>query len=196
MGRDIKERALADADAPDLDELERRMDGALASLKTKLASLRTGRASATMLDPVMVDAYGQATPLNQVGTITVPEPRMIVLNIWDKTVVGPAEKAIRNSGLGVNPVVDGTLIRIPIPELNEERRRELSKVAGGYGEDARIAIRNVRRDGMDQIKKAKSDGMPEDEQKLYSDEVQALTDKKIAAVDGAVTEKEKEIMQV
>ena len=187
---------MADPEAPDLDELERRMAGALANFKTKLASLRTGRASASMLDPVMVEAYGQATPLNQVGTVTVPEPRMIVLNIWDKGNVGPAEKAIRNSGLGVNPVVDGTIIRIPIPELNEERRRELTKVAGAYAEDARIAVRNVRRDGMDQIKKAKSDGMPEDEQKLYADEVQSLTDKKIAEVDSALAGKEKEIMQV
>ena len=187
---------MADAEAPDLEELERRMDGAFANYRTKLASLRTGRASATMLDPVMVEAYGQATPLNQVGTVTVPEPRMIVLNIWDKSVVGAAEKAIRNSGLGINPVVDGTLIRIPIPELNEERRRELSKVAGGYAEEARVAIRNVRRDGMDQIKKAKGDGLPEDEQKLYSDEVQSLTDKKIALVDTALADKEKEIMQV
>ena len=187
---------MADAEAPDLDELERRMDGAIANYRSKLASLRTGRASASMLEPVMVEAYGQATPINQVGTVTVPEPRMIVLNIWDKGVVGAAEKAIRNSGLGVNPVVDGTLIRIPIPELNEERRRELTKVAGGYAEEARVAIRNVRRDGMDQIKKAKSDGLPEDEQKLYSDEVQSLTDKKIAVVDDALADKEKEIMQV
>lgn len=187
---------MADAEAPDLDELERRMDGAIASLKTKLASLRTGRASATMLEPVMVEAYGQATPINQVGTVTVPEPRMIVLNIWDKGLVGAAEKAIRNSGLGVNPVVDGTLIRIPIPELNEERRRELTKVAGGYAEETRIAIRNIRRDGMDQIKKAKADGLPEDDQKLYSDEVQTLTDKKIGVVDTALVDKEKEIMQV
>lgn len=187
---------MADAEAPDLDELERRMDGAIANMKTKLASLRTGRASATMLEPVMVEAYGQATPINQVGTVTVPEPRMIVLNIWDKSVVGAAEKAIRNSGLGVNPVVDGTIIRIPIPELNEERRRELTKVASAYTEDTRVAIRNVRRDGMDQIKKAKADGLPEDEQKLYADEVQSLTDRKIAAVDTLLADKEKEIMQV
>lgn len=187
---------MADAEAPDLAELERRMDGALSNFKSKLASLRTGRASAGMLEPVMVEAYGQATPLNQVGTVNVPEPRMIVLNIWDKGLVGAAEKAIRNSGLGVNPVVDGTLIRIPIPELNEERRRDLTKVAGSYAEEARVAVRNVRRDGMDQVKKAKADGLPEDEQKLYSDEVQTLTDKTIAAVDSALADKEKEIMQV
>ncbi|MEL6317483.1 MAG: ribosome recycling factor [Pseudomonadota bacterium] len=184
------------AEGPDLDDLERRMEGAINALKTDLASLRTGRASASMLDPVTVEAYGSTTPLNQVGTINVPEPRMLVLNVWDKSLVGPVDKAFRNSGLGVNPVVDGTLIRIPIPELNEERRRELAKVAGQYAEKARVAIRNVRRDGMDEIKKAKADGLSEDEQKLYSDEIQALTDKQIAAVDAAVADKEKEIMQV
>ncbi len=184
------------ADGPDLDDLKRRMEGAIGVLKSEFGSLRTGRASASMLDPVTVEAYGQATPLNQIGTVNVPEPRMIVLNIWDKGNVGPAEKAIRNSGLGVNPVVDGTLIRIPIPELNEERRRELVKVAGQYAEKARVAIRNVRRDGMDAIKKAKADGLSEDEQKLFSDEIQELTDQQIAAVDAALGDKEKEIMQV
>lgn len=184
------------ADEPDLDDLERRMDGALAALKTEFASLRTGRASAAMLEPVTVEAYGAQTPLNQIGTINVPEPRMVVLNVWDKSLVGVAEKAIRNSGLGVNPVVDGTLIRVPIPELNEERRRELTKVAGQYAEKARVAVRNVRRDGMDQVKKAKADGMSEDDQKLFSDEIQTLTDTKIAAVDTALAEKEKEIMQI
>ncbi|MEL6977286.1 MAG: ribosome recycling factor [Pseudomonadota bacterium] len=184
------------ADAPDIDDLARRMDGAINALKTEFASLRTGRASAGMLEPVTVEAYGQATPLNQIGTINVPEPRMLVLNVWDKGLVAAAEKAIRTSGLGVNPVVDGTLIRIPIPELNEERRRELTKVASQYAEKARVAIRNIRRDGMDQIKKAKADGLSEDEQKLYSDEVQTVTDQKIAGIDAALVEKEKEIMQV
>ncbi|MCI4666123.1 MAG: ribosome recycling factor [Neomegalonema sp.] len=184
------------SDGPDLDDLERRMDGAIGALKTEFASLRTGRASASMLEPVTVEAYGSTTPLNQIGTINVPEPRMVVLNVWDKGLVGAAEKAIRNSGLGVNPVVDGTLIRVPIPELNEERRRELTKVAGQYAEKARVAVRNVRRDGMDQVKKAKADGLSEDDQKLYSDEIQALTDKKIASVDGALADKEKEIMQI
>ena len=184
------------SDGVDLDDLERRMDGAISALKTEFASLRTGRASASMLEPVTVDAYGSATPLNQIGTINVPEPRMVVLNVWDKSLVGAAEKAIRNSGLGVNPVVDGTIIRVPIPELNEERRRDLTKVAGQYAEKARVSIRNVRRDGMDQVKKAKSDGLSEDDQKLYSDEIQALTDKKIAAVDAALAEKDKEIMQI
>lgn len=187
---------MADPTPPDLDDLERRMSGALASLRQEFGSLRTGRASASMLDPVMVEAYGAPTPITQIATVNVPEPRMITLNVWDKSLVGVADKALRSSGLGVNPVVDGTLIRIPIPELNEERRRELAKVAGQYAEKARVAIRNVRRDGMDEIKKAKADGLSEDEQKLYSDEIQALTDKQIAAVDAAVADKEKEIMQV
>lgn len=183
-------------EGPDLDDLKRRMDGAIASLRQEMASLRTGRASAGMLDPVMVEAYGSPTPINQVGTVNVPEPRMIVLNIWDKGLIGPAEKALRNSGLGINPVVDGTIIRIPIPELNEERRRELVKVAGQYAEKAKVAIRNVRRDGMDQVKKAKSAGMSEDLQKELSDDIQKLTDEKIAAVDKSAADKEKEIMQV
>ena len=184
------------AEGPDLDDLKRRMNGAVDSLKHDLSSLRTGRASASMLDPVTVEAYGQQTPVNQVGTINVPEPRMLVLNVWDKGMVGKVDKAIRNSGLGVNPVVDGTLIRIPIPELNEERRRELAKVASQYGEKARVAIRNVRRDGMDQIKKAKADGLSEDAQKQSADDIQKLTDAQIALVDQAIADKEKEIMQV
>ncbi len=180
----------------DLDDLQRRMDGAMAALKQEFASLRTGRASATMVEPVMVDAYGAMTPLNQIGTVNVPEPRMVTINIWDKSLVGAAEKAIRNSGLGINPVIDGTIIRLPIPELNEERRRELSKVAAHYAENARIAVRNVRRDGMDQLKKAKAEGMSEDDHKIWADEVQELTDKAIAAIDAALEHKQAEIMQV
>jgi ribosome recycling factor len=180
----------------DLDDLKRRMDGALASLKTEFASLRTGRASGSILDTVMVNAYGSVMPLNQCGTVNVPEPRMITVNVWDKGLVGAVEKAIRNSGLGINPVMDGTMLRLPIPELNEERRASLSKVAGQYAEQARIAIRNVRRDGMDQIKKAKTDGMGEDDQKLWHDEIQDLTDKAIASVDKALESKQEEIMQV
>ncbi len=180
----------------DLDDLQRRMDGAMAALKQEFASLRTGRASATMVEPVMVDAYGTMTPINQVGTVNVPEPRMVTINIWDKSLVGAAEKAIRNSGLGINPVIDGTIIRLPIPELNEERRRELSKVAAHYAENARIAVRNVRRDGMDQLKKAKAEGMSEDDHKIWADEVQELTDKAIAAIDAALEHKQAEIMQV
>ena len=185
-----------DAEDIDLDDLERRMDGAMAALKTEFASLRTGRASAAMLEPVMVDAYGANTPINQVGTVNVPEPRMITVNVWDKSLVGKVERAIRDSGLGINPVVDGTIIRLPIPELNEERRRELTRVAANYAENARVAIRNVRRDGMDQLKKAKAAGMSEDDHKIWTDEVQELTDGAVAKVDEALNVKQQEIMQV
>ena len=148
----------------DVDDLTRRMDGAMSALKSEFASLRTGRASSSMLDPVMVEAYGQRTPINQVGTVNVPEPRMVTINVWDKSLVELVDKAIRESGLGINPQTNGTLIMLPIPELNEERRRELSKVAAQYAEQARISIRNIRKDGMDQVKKYKSDGMSEDDQ--------------------------------
>lgn len=181
----------------DTDDLQRRMDGAMGSLRTEFASLRTGRASASMLEPVMVDAYGAKTPLNQIGTVNVPEPRMVTVNIWDKNLVGVAEKAIRESGLGINPQLNGTIIMLPIPELNEERRRELSKVAGQYAESARISVRNVRRDGMEQLKKAKNDDeLSEDDHKIWSDEVQDLTDKAIGAIDAALETKQEEIMQV
>ncbi|MEM9551141.1 MAG: ribosome recycling factor [Pseudomonadota bacterium] len=180
----------------DTDDLERRMDGAMSALRTEFASLRTGRASASMLEPVTVEAYGQRTPINQVGTVNVPEPRMVTVNVWDKSMVGAVEKAIRESGLGINPQLNGTIIMLPIPELNEERRRELSKVAGQYAENARIAIRNIRRDGMDQVKKAKADGISEDDQKFWEGEVQDLTDKMITAVDQALDTKQSEIMQV
>jgi ribosome recycling factor len=180
----------------DTDDLQRRMDGAMAALKHEFASLRTGRASASIVDPIMVDAYGQMTPINQLGTVNVPEPRMVVINVWDKGMIAKVEKAIRESGIGINPVTDGPLIRLPIPELNEERRKQLTKVAAGYAENAKIAIRNVRRDGMDQIKKAKSAGMSEDDQKMWSEEVQDMTDKAIAAVDKALEAKQAEIMQV
>ncbi|WP_299614419.1 ribosome recycling factor [uncultured Tateyamaria sp.] len=180
----------------DTDDLERRMDGAMANLKTEFASLRTGRASASMLEPVMVDAYGSMTPINQVGTVNVPEPRMVTVNVWDKGLVGKVEKAIRESGLGINPQLNGTIIMLPIPELNEERRRDLTKVAGSYAENARVSIRNLRRDGMDQIKKAKADGMSEDDEKLWQDEVQEMTDKYIKSVDTALETKQGEIMQV
>jgi ribosome recycling factor len=180
----------------DLDAIQRRMDGAMTALKMEFASLRTGRASAQILDPIQVDAYGQMTPINQLGTVNVPEPRMVVINVWDKGLIAKVEKAIRESGLGINPVTDGPLIRLPIPELNEQRRRELTKVAAQYAESAKIAIRNVRRDGMDQIKKAKAAGMGEDDQKMWSDEVQELTDKAIAAVDKQLEQKQAEILQV
>ncbi|MEM8582247.1 MAG: ribosome recycling factor [Pseudomonadota bacterium] len=187
---------MADELEIDTGDLERRMEGALSSLRTEFASLRTGRASASMLEPVMVDAYGSPTPINQVGTVNVPESRMVTVNVWDKSLVGKVEKAIRESGLGINPQLNGTIIMLPIPELNEERRRELTKVAGNYAEGARIAIRNVRRDGMDQLKKLKAEGMSEDDHKLWSDEVQELTDTFIAKVDASLETKQDEIMQV
>ena len=180
----------------DTGALERRMEGAISALRTEFASLRTGRASASMLEPVMVDAYGQKTPINQVGTVNVPEPRMVTINVWDKGLVGKVEKAIRESGLGINPQLNGTIIMLPIPELNEERRKELTKVASQYAEHARVAVRNVRRDGMDQIKKAKADGMSEDDQKFWETEVQDLTDRFIKLVDEALDHKQAEIMQV
>ena len=180
----------------DIDDLQRRMDGAMVSLKTEFASLRTGRASGSILDPVMVDAYGQMTPINQVGTVNVPESRMVTVNVWDQTLVGKVEKAIRESGLGINPQTNGTIIMLPIPELNEERRRELTKVAAGYAESCRVSVRNIRRDGMDQIKKAKAAGMSEDDQKLWETEVQALTDAQIKLVDAALETKQAEIMMV
>jgi len=181
----------------DTDDLERRMQGAIASLRTEFASLRTGRASASMLEPVMVDAYGSMTPINQVGTVNVPEPRMVTINVWDKGLVGKVEKAIRESGLGINPQLNGTIIMLPIPELNEERRTQLTKVAGGYAENARVSIRNIRRDGMDQIKKAKNDGaMSEDDQKIWEDEVQELTNAQIKGIDDLLETKQAEIMQV
>ncbi len=181
----------------DTDDLQRRMDGAMSNLKTEFASLRTGRASASMLEPVMVDAYGSMTPINQVGTVNVPEPRMVTINVWDKGLVSKVEKAIRDSGLGINPQLNGTIIMLPIPELNEERRRELTKVAGSYAENARVSVRNVRRDGMDQIKKAKNDGsLSEDDQKIWEAEVQEMTDKYIKSVDAALENKQSEIMQV
>ncbi|MCK0094398.1 ribosome recycling factor [Yoonia sp. F2084L] len=180
----------------DTDDLTRRMEGAVANLRVELASLRTGRASGSMLEPVMVDAYGSMTPINQVGTVNVPEPRMVTINVWDKGLVGKVEKAIRESGLGINPQLNGTIIMLPIPELNEERRRELTKVAGQYGESARVSIRNLRRDGMDQIKKAKADGLSEDDQKFWEAAVQEVTDAHIKIVDETVETKQAEIMQV
>ena len=180
----------------DTDDLERRMDGAIANLRVELASLRTGRASGSMLEPIMVDAYGSMTPVNQVGTVNVPEPRMVTINVWDKGLVGKVEKAIRESGLGINPQLNGTIIMMPIPELNEERRRELTKVAAQYAESGRVSVRNLRRDGMDQIKKAKADGLGEDDQKFWESAVQEITDAHIKKVDETLETKQAEIMQV
>ncbi|SFE08185.1 ribosome recycling factor [Roseivivax sediminis] len=186
---------MADDFELDTDDLTRRMEGAMSNLRTEFASLRTGRASASMLEPVQVEAYGQMTPINQVGTVNVPEPRMVTINVWDKSLVNKVEKAIRDSGLGINPQMNGTIIMLPIPELNEERRRELGKVAGQYAEGARVSIRNVRRDGMETIKKNK-DNMSEDDAKFWETEVQNLTDEYIAKVDKALETKQEEIMQV
>ena len=187
---------MADEFIIDTDDLQRRMDGALLAMKGEFASLRTGRASSSMLDPITLEVYGQRTPLSQLGTINVPEPRMVTINVWDKTNVPLIEKAIRESGLGINPQLNGAIIMLPIPELNEERRRELSRVAGQYAESARVAVRNIRRDGMDQIKKAKSDGMSEDDQKFWEEAVQELTDSTIKMLDGILDGKQAEIMQV
>jgi ribosome recycling factor len=181
----------------DLKDLRRRMDGAIESLHKEFGSLRTGRASASLLDAVKVEAYGSPTPVNQVGTVSVPEPRMISIQVWDKTMVAAVDKAIRNSPIGVNPVVEGTLIRIPIPPLNEERRAELAKAASNYAEHARVAIRNIRRDGMDTLKQMEKDGeISEDELKGQSDNDQKLTDEYVAKVDSELKSKQEEIMQV
>lgn len=181
----------------DQDDLKRRMQGAQSVLKTEFAGLRTGRASASMLDPISIDAYGQAMPINQVATVSVPEPRMIAVQVWDKSMVGAVEKAIRESSLGLNPVVDGLLLRLPIPELNQERRQELIKVAHKYAEQAKVAIRHVRRDGMDMAKKLEKDGdISQDDSRVVSDEIQKLTDNMIKEVDSMLEKKVQEISQV
>ena len=181
----------------DIDDITRRMTGAITALRGEFSGLRTGRASASLLDPIMVDAYGAKMPINQVATVSVPEPRMISVQVWDKGQVSAVEKAIRNAELGLNPVVEGQLLRLPIPELNEERRQELAKLAGKYAEQARVAVRNVRRDGMDTLKKLEKNGhISQDEHKVWSDEVQELTDKTIGEVDQLLATKEEEIMQV
>jgi len=179
------------------DELNRRMDGAVATVKSELNGLRTGRASAALLDPVKVEAYGNISPINQVGTVGTPEPRLITVQVWDKGLVKAVDKAIRDAGLGLNPQTDGQLIRIPLPELNEERRKELVKLAHKYAEAARVAVRNVRRDGMDALKKAEKDGkIGQDEHHKLGDELQKLTDGHIRDIDQALHGKEQEIMQV
>jgi ribosome recycling factor len=182
---------------PDLDDLERRMKGAIEALRHEFAGLRTGRASIGLLEPVMVDVYGAQMPLNQVGTIGVPEPRLLTVQVWDKSVVASVDKAIRASGLGLNPAADGQLIRIPIPELTEERRIEMVKIAHKYAEQARIAVRNVRRDGMENLKKMEKDGeMSEDDHHLWGDEIQEMTDQTIARIDEALASKDEDVRQV
>ncbi len=182
------------SDGPDMKELEKRMDGALASLKSEFAGLRSGRATANLLEPVMVNAYGSDMPINQVGTVGVPDARTLSVQVWDKGLVGAVEKAIRESGLDLNPVTDGQTVRVPMPPMTEERRKDLAKMTGKYGEAAKVAIRNVRRDGMDDIKKA--EGVSEDDQKRMEGEVQKLTDAKVKEVDTMQAAKEEEIMQV
>lgn len=180
-----------------LDDYKKRMDGALNALTHEFGGLRTGRASSTLLDPIMVDAYGASTPLNQVGSVTVPEARMISVQVWDKAVVGAVDKAIRAANLGLNPIIDGQTLRIPIPPLTGERRTELAKVAGKYAEQARVAVRNVRRDAMEHLKKLEKDhAISEDEHKKHGAEVQKATDDHIKKIDEAFRHKEEEITQV
>lgn len=182
---------------PDLGDLKKRMDSALEVLRKELQGLRTGRASASLLEPIVVEAYGSELPLTQVGTVNVPEPRMLTVQVWDRGLVKAVEKAIRTSSLGLNPAVDGQLIRVPLPELTQERRNELVKVAHKYAEQARVAVRNVRRDGMDHLKRLEKDGdISQDEHKHWSDEVQKLTDRHIESVNELLGHKEKDILQV
>lgn len=181
----------------DLEDLKRRMQGAVSVLGTELSGLRTGRASASLLEPITVEVYGTVMPLNQVATISIPEPRMISVQVWDRGSVGAVDKAIRDSNLGLNPMAEGALLRIPIPELNEERRHELVKVAHKYAEQARVAIRHVRRDGMETGKREEKDGdLSKDEVHAQSEKVQKLTDEHIAEVDAMLAAKESEILQV
>jgi ribosome recycling factor len=181
----------------DLKELKRRMEGGVAAFKSDIASLRTGRASANILDPVTVDAYGSRVPLNQVANITVPEPRMLSVSVWDRSMVKAVETGIRESNLGLNPIIEGQNMRIPLPELNEERRKSLVKVAHDYAEKAKVAVRNVRRDGMDGLKKAEKDGdMSQDDSRSNSEKVQKMTDETISEIDRLLHDKQKEIMQV
>lgn len=181
----------------DLKELDKRMHGAFDALKKDLAGLRTGRASVNLLDPVTVEAYGQRMPLNQVGTVSAPEPRLLSVNVWDKGLVVSVAKAIREAGLGLNPAPDGQLVRVPIPELTAERRTELAKLAHKYAEQGRVAVRNVRRDGMEALKKAEKDHkISQDEHRQKSDEVQRLTDRYVKQIDETLVAKEKEIKTV
>jgi len=180
-----------------LNEIKTRMQKSIASLREELAGLRTGRASASLLEPVTVEAYGSRMPLSQVATVTVPEPRMLSVQVWDRSMANAVEKAIRDSGLGLNPMGEGQVIRVPLPELNEQRRKELAKVAHNYAEAARVAVRHIRRDGMDALKKAEKDGdMSQDDSRVQSDLVQKATDSAVSDIDVLVAAKEAEIMQV
>jgi ribosome recycling factor len=182
---------------PDFDDVKRRMDGAIDTLKREFQGLRTGRAHTNLLEPVKVKAYGTEMPLNQVGTISAPEPRMLSVMVWDRSLSGAVEKAIRDSGLGLNPQAEGQTIRVPIPQLSEERRQEMFKVASKYAEQARVAVRNVRRDAMEKLKKAQKDGeIPEDDYKRWADELQKITDQHVKQIDDLLEHKEQEMMQV
>ncbi len=182
---------------PDIADIERRMNGAVDALKREFGGLRTGRASAALLDPIMVDAYGSKMPLTQVGTVGVPDPRMLTVQVWDASLVGAVEKSVRDSGLGLNPQTEGNLIRVPIPELTEERRVELTKIANKYAEQARVATRNVRRDGMETLKRMEKDSeISQDDQRKWSQDIQKLTDDTVKAIDEALAVKDQEIMQV
>ncbi|MFL2687585.1 MAG: ribosome recycling factor [Alphaproteobacteria bacterium] len=181
----------------DIDDIQRRMDGALSVLTRDFGGLRTGRASTALLDTLNVDAYGSQMPIDQVGTVSAPEARLLTIQVWDKGLVGAVEKSIRESELGLNPQSEGQLIRIPIPDLSEERRLEIKKIAAKYAEQARISVRNVRRDGMDQLKKAEKGGeMSQDDQRIYGDELQDMTDTHVKTIDETLAQKEEEIMQV
>ncbi|HEY1710654.1 MAG TPA: ribosome recycling factor [Rhizomicrobium sp.] len=181
----------------DKNELNRRMSGAVATVKTEFTGLRTGRASPTLLEPVMVEAYGNQTPINQVGSISTPEPRLLTVQVWDKGLVKAVDKAIRDAGLGLNPQMDGQLLRIPIPELNQDRRKELAKLAHKYAEAGRVSVRNVRRDGMDLLKRLEKDGkIGQDEHHKLGDDLQKITDGHINDIDSMLHSKEQEIMQV
>ena len=181
----------------DLDDVRRRMQGAINALKHDLGSLRTGRASPNLLDPLQIEAYGQSMPIGQVATVSVPEPRLLSVSVWDRSMVHAVEKAIRDSDLGLNPLTEGQTIRLRIPEMNEQRRKEMVKVAHKYTEEARIAVRHVRRDGIDRLKKMKKDGvLGEDEERRQEEQVQKATDQSIAEIDQILASKEKEIMQV
>jgi ribosome recycling factor len=181
----------------DLDDIRRRMQGAVSAFKSELGGLRTGRASSSLLDPIMVDAYGSAMPLNQVATVSVPEARLLMVQVWDRSMVGSVERAIRESGLGLNPMTEGATLRLPIPELNTERRKELVKVLHKYAENAKVAVRHVRRDGIDLLKRLEKDGdISEDDERRDSDQVQKVTDSTIGEIDQLAAAKEKEIMQV
>jgi len=181
----------------EIDDLQRRMEGAISSLTKDFQGLRTGRANTQLLDSILVEVYGATMPVNQVATVSVPEPRMLSVQVWDKDNVKLVEKAIRESELGLNPQLDGQLLRIPLPDLSEDRRIELSKVAAKYAENAKIAVRNVRRDGMDKLKKMEKDGnLSQDDKHLYDEEIQSLTDQSVVQIDELLSKKEEEIMQV